>query len=138
MSNHSNHPGRHNRPLSDHVHPSVYAVVAGLVAWFVLGGWIFFGGAAYMGLALTVISGFFLMVALIPLLLWLVWLRHGTGPSHRESFREWFSGDLDTAQGRRPAAGAAIEIALPLAAAAVGMTLIGIIFHFVSIGATQI
>ncbi len=129
---------RHNRPISDHVHPLVYAAVAGMVAWFVLGAWIFFGGAAHMGLMLAVVSGFFLMAASIPFVLWRVWLRHGTGQSNQESFREWLAGDFDSAQDRRRAVGAAVEIALPLAAAAIGMTIIGIIFHFVSISATQV
>ena len=91
-----------------------------------------------MGLMLAVVSGFFLMAASIPFVLWRVWLRHGTGQSNQESFREWLAGDFDSAQDRRRAVGAAVEIALPLAAAAIGMTIIGIIFHFVSISATQV
>jgi hypothetical protein len=125
---------RHNRPVSDHLHPLVYAVVAGTALWFVLPAWIFFGGAEYMVLLLAVVSGFFLMAAAIPFVLWRVWLKHHAARENRMSFRDWASGEFETQPGRRKALDAAIEIILPLAAAAAGMTAMGLTFHFTAVG----
>jgi hypothetical protein len=44
--------------------------------------------------------------------------------------REWAGWDYETRTGRIRGAQAAVQILLPIIAAAVGMTLIGIIFHF--------
>ena len=131
---------RHNRPVSSHVHPLVYAAAAGLVLWFVLAAWIFFGHAQYMSLLLAVVSGFFLMTVMIPFILWRVWCKHSTDAAQesQSSFRDWASGQFETPDGPRKALGAAIEILLPLAAAAAGMTAMGIIFHFVTLGAPAI
>jgi hypothetical protein len=131
---------RHNRPVSTDVHPLVYAAAAGLVLWFVLAAWIFFGHAEYMSLLLAVVSGFFLMTAAIPFILWRVWRKHSPDAVHesRISFHDWVSGQFETPDGPRKAVGAAIEILLPLAAAAAGMTAMGIIFHFVTLGASAI
>jgi hypothetical protein len=131
---------RHNRPVFNHVHPLVYAAAAGLVLWFVLGAWIFFGRAEYMDLLLAVVSGFFLITAAIPFILWRVRRKHSPDAAHepRSSFRDWASGQLETPDGPRTAVGAAIEILLPLAAAAAGMTAMGIIFHFVTLGSSAI
>lgn len=131
-------PGRQKRRISDHVHPAVYAVVAGLVVWFVGGVWIVFGAEQYLGITLVVVTGFFLMAMAIPFLLWRQWRKYGP-PAEQEppqSFHDWAAGEFEIARERRPALGAAIEIALPLAAAALGMTAIGIIFHFVAAGQT--
>jgi hypothetical protein len=107
---------RYNRPVWNHLHPFV---------------WVFFGGPGYTDLALVVVSGFFLMAMGIPFTLWLVWRKYGAGAdgSH-PSLRAWAAGELETSQGRRRAVDAAIEILLPLAAAAVGMTAIGLVYHF--------
>jgi hypothetical protein len=68
----------------------------GLVIWFLLAAWIFFGGAEYMGLLLAMVSGFFLMAIGIPFALCLVWGRHRPGAPHEERnlFAEWASGEL--------------------------------------------
>jgi hypothetical protein len=31
----------HNKPVFDHLHPKIYATAIGLVAWFVLAAWVF-------------------------------------------------------------------------------------------------
>jgi hypothetical protein len=130
---------RHNRPVSDHLHPRVYAAFAGFVLWFVLSAWIFFSGSDPMGLLLAVVSGFFLMAVLIPFMLWLTWRRRSPDADRLfpQTFREWGSGEFKIGQGRRRASDAMIEILLPFAAAAVGMTALGLIFHFSSISAAQ-
>jgi len=130
---------QHGRPGSEHLHPSIYAIMVGSVLWFVLSAWIFFGGAEYMGLLLAVVSGFFLMAAAIPFVLWCVWQKYRPVPARedRRSFRQWVSGEFETRQGRRRALDAAIEIVLPLAAAAAGMTAMGLIFHFTALRFAQ-
>ena len=130
---------RHNRPVWDHLHPLVYAVVAGTVLWFVLAAWIFFGGAEYMSLLLAVVSGFFLMAVAIPFALSRVGRKQHRGPASEDriSFRDWAPGEFETQPGRRKALGAAIEIIFPLAAAAAGMTAMGLIFHFTAVGSVH-
>jgi hypothetical protein len=130
---------RHNRPVSDHLHPRVYAAVAGCALWFVLSAWTFFSGSEPMGLLLAVVSGFFLMATLIPFALWLTWRRRSpdAGRLTPDTLREWMSGEFKIGQGRRKALDAMIEILLPLAAAAIGMTALGLIFHFCATSAAQ-
>jgi hypothetical protein len=49
-------------------------------------------------------------------------------------FLDWARGDFDTWQGRLTGTQAAMQIVLPIAAAALGMTAIGIAFHVVEHG----
>lgn len=124
---------RHNRPVSDHLHPLIYTAVVGLLLWFVVSAWAFFGDGEYMGILLAVVSGFFFMAVAIPYALWLIWRKYqGSDVARGEgiSLRDWASGEFDTWQGRRKAAGAAVEILLPIAAVAFGITAFGIILHF--------
>jgi len=123
----------HGRPISARLHPVVYLCMAGSAAWFVAAAWISLGGGGgYADFLLTVVTGFFLMVAAIPFLLWLTWERQGRDDAANASFREWAAGELEVLQERRPAIGAAFEALLPMGAAAVGMTGLGLIFHFVA------
>jgi hypothetical protein len=130
---------RHNRPVSRHLHRLVAIAAVGCVLWFVLAAWAFFGGFGYAELSLAVVSGFFLMAVLLPFVLWLTWRRQNPEASRSggESFRDWVSGDLETGQGRRKASDAMVEVLLPLAAAAIGVTAIGLIFHFSATSAAQ-
>jgi hypothetical protein len=122
---------RHNRPVSDTLHPGVYAGMSGLVLVFVVSAWLFFGGG-YNDLALAVVTGFFLMAAGIPFLIWLAWRRQCRAEaeqSDRVSFAEWAAGDFETGTGRRRAWDALIECLLPIAAVGLGLAAIGIIFY---------
>jgi hypothetical protein len=47
------------------------------------------------------------------------------------SFQAWARSDFETGQGRLPAAEAAVQALLPIAAVAFGMTIFGIVGHFV-------
>jgi len=129
--------GRDTRQVSNRLHPFVAIAAVGCVLWFVLAAWITFGGYAQMGLLLTVVSGFLLMAVLIPFVLWLTRRRQSPDAADdaQESFRDWVSGEFETGQGRRKASDAMIEILLPLAAGAVGMTALGVVFHFVAASA---
>jgi hypothetical protein len=122
--------GRHNRPVWDHLHPVVYGAMVVLVCWFVVSAWALFGGWEDLRLMLAVITGFFLIAMAIPAILWLTrWTHRGADAARTGSIslRDWASGQFETAQGRRPAAVAAVEILLPLAAVAFGMTTMGIV-----------
>ena len=52
---------------------------------------------------------------------------------HVIPFRAWLSGEFDMRQGRRKSLSASIEILLPMTAAVIGITAIGIIFRLTEI-----
>ena len=120
---------RHNRPVFDHLHPLVYLAIAGLVLWFIASAWSF-AASAYADYLLVIVTGFMLIAMAIPFVLWLTWHRNQDGEDargHRQSFRDWASGDFDVGHERMKSSDAAIEILLPLAAVAFGMTLFAIV-----------
>ena len=102
---------------------------------FVAAVWIVFSGYQDMELPLWVVSGLFLMAVAIPSAMWLTWRRHADARGKAPPLRDWASGDFETAQGRRKAASAAVEMLLPIAAAAFGMNLLGIVFYVAEAGA---
>jgi hypothetical protein len=134
MSDHN----QFDRPASDELPAIVYKAAAGSVLVFVLLAWLFFGGWSYMGLMLGIVSVLFLMALAIPFALWLAWRKQQDADSAQgdpASLREWAAGEFGTWQGGLKGANAAIEILLPIAATAVGMLAIGIVFYVVSAGA---
>jgi hypothetical protein len=122
---------RHNRPVSDHLHPLVYKAMAGLALWYVLSVWVFFGEESYTALALAVVSFFLLLTVGIPFALWLAWRGSPISGAHEhdQMFRDWAGGEFETWQGRQSGAEAAVELLLPLAAVAFGLTILGIVLH---------
>lgn len=122
----------HNKPVFDHLHPKLYAGAAGLVAWFVLAAWILFDRQDDTGLPLAMASVLLFIAVLVPLALALVWRRHRTEdrphPPGQLSFRDWSAGDFAVWGGRVRGTDAAIDLLLPLAAVAFGLTAIGIVF----------
>jgi hypothetical protein len=48
----------------------------------------------------------------------------------------WISGDFDMRQGRRKSVSASIEFLLPMAAAVIGITAIGIVFRLTEAGSS--
>lgn len=132
---------RHNRPVSDRLHPYIYTAVAGLTLWFAVSAWVFFSDDEYTGFMIAVVSGFFFVAVAIPLALWRISRKYQESDDPRDaaaSFRDWASGDFATWQDRRNAPGAAIEILLPIAAVAFGITAFGIVFHFTAATAVHI
>jgi hypothetical protein len=113
-------------------HPTVYKIIAGLAAWFVLGAWIFAGGGMTDYL-LVIVSGVFLITLGIPALLAMA--QRGR-PGRREQddigsrFSDWASRDVNLYTGPVKGRSAAIETMIPIAAVAIGMTLFGIVVHF--------
>jgi hypothetical protein len=120
----------HNKPVFDRLHPRVYAAAIGLVAWYALAAWILFDHQDDIGLPLMMVSVLLLVAVLIPLALALVWRRHRT-PGARPgaiSFTDWRAGDFAVWGSRLRASDAIIDLLLPLAAVAFGLTAIGIVF----------
>jgi hypothetical protein len=56
------------------------------------------------------------------------------GTVRQEEFQHWVSGEFDTWQDRVTGANAAVQILLPLAAVAFGMTAFGFVLHFTAPG----
>jgi hypothetical protein len=115
-------------PVSDGLHPMVYAGIAGLILVLVFWIWIGFSDSGYTEFLLAVVSGFFLVVATIPLAIWHMWHKHsGVADDDRETLRAWASHDFDIQPGRMKGKDAAVEVLLPIAAVAFGMMAIAIV-----------
>ena len=124
------------RSVTSSLHPWVYATLIGLVLWFVLWIWSF-AGAGVTDYLLVIVSGFFLVVVALTLIL----LRVGHNDDNEakaddkpESFHNWAASDFDTYTGRLSGFQAATLVLLPIAAAAFGMTAFGIAFLIVEHG----
>jgi hypothetical protein len=120
----------HNKPVFDQLHPKVYAAAIGLVAWFAVAAWILFDRQPDISLPLAMVSVLFFIAILIPLALSQVWRRHQAPEPHPEttSFRDWRAGDFAVWGSRVRGTEAVIDLLLPLAAVAFGLTAIGIVF----------
>jgi hypothetical protein len=123
------------RRVTNWLHPRVYMLVIALTAWFALAIWSF-AGSGVVDYLLFIVSGFMFVAVALPLILSRVGhadpaAPHGDEPPRdaEPSLREWAAADYDTWTGRLKGAQAAAEILLPIAAAAVGMTVIGLLFR---------
>jgi hypothetical protein len=118
------------RPVTVRVPQWLYRLLIGLAAWFALAAWLFSasGPTDYL---LSIVSGFIFVVVLLQLILSRVRGRDTTAGTADASprFTERGEWDLDTRQGHIRFNEAAVQILLPLAAAALGMTAIGIALH---------
>ena len=127
------HDARHHPTVSNDLHLAIYIGLVGLSLWLVVSAWIFFGTEGYYAaFSVAVATGFFLIAAAIPFVIWRVWRKTSAdGPAEQPKihFSDWWHGELETWQGRVEGWDAAVEVLLPLGAAAVGMTLIGLIFR---------
>jgi hypothetical protein len=130
-------PSRPNPAASNQLHPVVYKAIIGLALWFVLAAWTFFG-TADTELVLAIVTILILVAIAIPFTLSQIGRNDGEpgAPQEKpESFGDWASGEFDTAQDRLKAGNAAVEIVLPIAAVAIGITALGLVLHFVGSGA---
>jgi len=115
-------------------HPLVYKILAGLVAWFVIASWLF-AGHGRTNYLLAVASGLILVMGGLPALLGLTrrTARHRRGADEeKREFSDWASRDVQVSTGPTKGRVAAIEVAVPIAAVAIGMTLFGLVLHFVA------
>jgi hypothetical protein len=129
------HDAHHHtdHPVTDGLHPAIYLGLAGTCLWLIVSAWVFFGSQGqYAAYSVAVATGFFLIAGGIPFVIWRTW-RHnapdGTAEQPRRAFSDWWRGELETWQGRVEGWDAAVEVLLPLGAAAIGMTLIGLVFR---------
>ncbi|WP_213288982.1 hypothetical protein [Bradyrhizobium sp. sGM-13] len=121
----------HNKPVFDQIHPSIYGAAVGLVAWFAAAAWILFDRQSDIGLLLAMVSVLLLVAVLLPWSLSLVWKRHAKPHkphSDETSFHDWRVGDFAVWDSKIHGTHAAIDMLLPLAAVAFGLTAIGIVF----------
>jgi hypothetical protein len=100
-----------------------------------------FGSRSYAGLDGAVITVFFIMAIGIPTLLWCTWRNHPEAhhPQDRSdapprTLRRWASGEFQTWTGPQKASQALVEILLPIAAVAIGITIFGLIFDMAARG----
>lgn len=117
-------------PVTNRLHPLIYMLMIGFTAWFALAVWSF-SGSGLVDYLLFIISTFIFVVMALTLVLSRVGEAGTPGWRGRAaSLRDWAAGDYDTWTGRLSGGQAATQILLPLAAAAVGMTVIGLLFNF--------
>ena len=119
-----------NLPVSVNLPRGIYAVIVGLAVWLVASVW-GFAGSGTTGLALGVVSVFIAIAVGLPLLLALIERRHRRHRSGDEPapLTDWLGREFDTHTGRLSGSTAAIQILLPIAAVAFGMTLFAVVRH---------
>ncbi|QOZ28872.1 hypothetical protein XH93_38965 [Bradyrhizobium sp. CCBAU 51753] len=121
----------HNRPVYDELHPRVYGVAVGLVAWFALAAWILFDRQDDVELSLMFVSVLLFVAVLLPWLLSLVWQRYDDRHDRHARavpFREWRTAEFAVWGSTINSTHATIDMLLPLASVAFGLTAIGIVF----------
>jgi energy-coupling factor transporter transmembrane protein EcfT len=123
-----------DHPVSNGLHPYVYGAIAALALWFVLSIWVSFASDGYTDWLLVVVSAFLLIFVALPFVLSRVTRGDAEDGSPRRSFGNWASGEFDTWQYRLKCGHAAVEVLLPVAAIAFGMTAFGVILLLVSHG----
>ena len=132
MAYHDAHHDSHHL-VSDGLHPAIYAGLAVCSLWLVASAWVFFGSEGhYAAYLVAIATGFFLIAGAIPFVIWRVWRRRtpdGRADQPRIAFSDWWRGELETWQGRVEGWDAAVEVLMPLGVAAIGMTLIGLVFR---------
>ena len=123
------------RSVTSSLHPWVYATLIGLVLGFVLWIWSF-AGAGMTDYLLVIVSGSFLVVVALTLILSRVGHKdpamgdnEANADDEPQSFHDWAASDFDTYAGRLSTFQAATLILLPIAMAAFGMTAFGIAFQ---------
>ena len=128
---------KQDSPISDSLHPLVNVAIIGFVLMFVVAMWMFFASDPYEAWLDVVVTGLFVIAIAIPALLWLTWRRNADGARNESHprFRDWAAGEFDTSTGSVKGANATAEVLLPIAAVAVGMALLGLVFHIIAIGA---
>jgi hypothetical protein len=125
---------RGNRPATSRLHPRVYILIVCLALWLALSVWIF-AGTGVIDYLLVIVCGFVLVAVGLPILLSRVAREDELPDDHPiRSYREWSKSEFNTWQGRLSGTSAAVQILLPIAAVAFGMTIFGITLHFATQG----
>ncbi|MDX8531680.1 hypothetical protein RFM41_09010 [Mesorhizobium sp. VK25A] len=117
-----------NRQLSRRLHRWVYFAMVGLAACYALSAWIGFAGSGAADYLLFVVTGFIVMSVVLPAIAGRVWRHHRiSAPGRPTTLADWMAGEFDTGDHPVKASTATIEILLPLAAVAFGMTAFAIL-----------
>lgn len=126
-----------DRPATNGLHPYVYGAIAALTLWFVAAVWASFASDGYTDWLLAVVSVFLLIFVALPFVLSRVSRDDDSdsGAAPPRTFRGWASCEFNTWQYRLKGGHAAVEVLLPIAAIAFGMTAFGVVAHIVSHGA---
>ncbi len=121
------------KKASRELHPVIYKGIIALALWLMASIWSL-ARSSEADFVLVVVSGFIFFTVLVPATLWWTWRRHqprsGDGEGE-EPFQSWISRPFEMWQGRTSGADAAVEILLPIAAVAFGMTALALVQHFV-------
>ena len=119
------------------LHPAIYMALVGLTLWLGLAIW-GFGYDGQTDYLLAIVSGFLFIAVAIPSTLALMVHRQKNSDERKSSgeasFKEWMTGNFDTWQDRVKGHNAAVEVLLPMAAIAIGMTAFAIVLHFTAVG----
>lgn len=123
-------------PTGSSLHPRVYKLMIGLTAWFVVSVWLF-AGAGVTDYLLFVVSGFIFIAVALPLILAAVDTTRKTpgdeapkrASPRAQSFRDWMTGSFATWGGALDGKEALVQVLLPFAAVAFGMTIFGVELH---------
>jgi hypothetical protein len=136
-----NNIGKGARPVTSRLHPFVYVLLVALALWLVLSVWSFFAGGGVTDYLLFIVSGFIFIAVALPFILSRVGRtddatngRTAKSGDQPPSFRDWAASDFDIWQGRLSGTQAALQILLPIAAVAFGMTAFGIALHIAEHG----
>jgi hypothetical protein len=131
------------RNISNELHPVIYKGVAALLTWFIAAAWTLFGGQGYIDFAFAIISVLLFIIIAILAALWRTSQRsrnahgdstvpdEGHGAAETEPFFVWLQGKFSTWTDQEKSSTAALEILLPFAAVAFGLTALGIVFNLV-------
>jgi len=128
IHSHEIEPAR--RMVTTRLHRRVYTLIVGLALWLIASVWLF-AGSGETDYLLVIVSGFIFVAVTLTLIL----SRVGTGDestkrgAKEQRYQDWARSDFDTWQSRLTGSEAAIQILMPIAAVAFGMTLFGIAVH---------
>ena len=115
---------------SNRLHPGLYVALALFALWYVFAAWSF-GGGAYTDYLLVVASGLIGITVAIPVALWRIRRNHPRGKhASTGSFHDWATSEFQIWQDHVRGRNAAIEILLPVAAVAIGLSILGAVLHF--------
>ena len=143
MNDHDRTPsrqGQESKRVRRTLHSKIYVALVGLVLWVVLATW-GFGYDGQTDYLLAIVTGFLTIAVAIPATLALMVHSEGSSADSNDSakqdtvsFRQWAAQDFDTWQDRVKGSDAAVEVLLPMAAIAIGMTAFAIVLHFTAVG----
>jgi hypothetical protein len=118
-----NSPVQSPDKVSDQLHPLVHKAAAGLLIWFVVAAWLLFSGALAIPAALR--RAFVVAQRGEP---------DDPAKEPSETFGAWLQGRFATWTDQEESSTAAMEVLLPLAAVAFGVTAMGIVFQVARAG----